>query len=125
VEDPGNDIGIKLEFLGGEKEKVLFWYRLIPMTTVAQMEDILSRLQIKNPEVVYFGWQPLGAASMPPKTLKLERGLGSINQLKSLEQKIHQEGGDFYLYLDPQAALRETGGYSPRYRLGHGHHQCE
>lgn len=117
VEDPGNDIGIKLEFLGGEKEKVLFWYRLIPMTTVAQMEDILSRLQIKNPEVVYFGWQPLGAASMPPKTLKLESGLGNINQLKALEQKIHQEGGDFYLYLDPQAALRDEGGYSPRYDL--------
>jgi hypothetical protein len=117
VEDPNSDIGIKLEFLGGEKEKVLFWDRLIPMTTVSQMEEILNGLEVKNPKVVYFGWQPLGASSMPPKSLKLERGLGSLNQLKSLVEKIQSEGGDFSLYLDPQAAILNESGYSPRFDL--------
>ena len=117
VDDPDPDIGIRLEFLGGEKERVLFWDRLIPMTTVGQMEDILSRLEVRNPEVVYYGWQPLGASSMPPKTLKLDGGLGSVEQLAALVEKIQSGGGNFYLYLDPQAALRDEGGYSPRYDL--------
>jgi hypothetical protein len=117
VSDPDSDIGIRLEFLGGEKEKVLFWHRSIPMTTVDQMASILADLDIQNTEVIYYGWQPLGASSMPPKTLKLDRKLGSKNQLRSLVEKIAAEGGNFYLYLDPQAALLDEKGYSTRYDL--------
>ena len=109
-----NTIGIRLEFLGGEKEKVLFWNRLIPMTTVGQMADILNDLAIQNPDVIYFGWQPLGAASSFPKNVKLDGGLGSAKELQTLVEKIHAGGGKLYLYFDPQAALVNGGGYSPR-----------
>jgi len=47
-----NNIGIRLEFLGAEKEKVLLWTRSISVTTVNQMEAILEDLQIYNPEVI-------------------------------------------------------------------------
>ncbi len=117
VDDAGGDIGIKLEFLGGEKEKVLFWWRLIPMTTVEQMAAILEALQVRNPDVVYYGWQPLGASSMPPTSLKIDRGLGSLEQLRELAEKVQSQGGNFALYLNPQAALSQEGGYSPRYDL--------
>jgi hypothetical protein len=117
VDDAGGDIGIKLEFLGGEKEKVLFWWRLIPMTTVEQMAAILEALQVRNPDVVYYGWQPLGASSMPPTSLKIDRGLGSLEQLRELAEKVQSQGGNFALYLNPQAALYQEGGYSPRYDL--------
>lgn len=117
IVDEGDDIGIKLEFLGGEKEKVLFWWRLIPMTTVEQMAAILDALEIKNPDVVYYGWQPLGASSMPPKSLKIDGGLGSLEQLRELVEKVQSEGGNFSLYLNPQAALYQESGYSPRYDL--------
>ena len=117
IADEGDDIGIKLEFLGGEKEKVLFWWRLIPMTTVEQMAAILDALEIKNPDVVYYGWQPLGASSMPPKSLKIDGGLGSLEQLRELVEKVQSEGGNFSLYLNPQAALYQENGYSPRYDL--------
>lgn len=117
VVDEGDDIGIKLEFLGGEKEKVLFWWRLIPMTTVEQMAAILDALEIENPDVVYYGWQPLGASSMPPKSLKIDGGLGSLEQLRELVEKVQSEGGNFSLYLNPQAALYQESGYSPRYDL--------
>ncbi|MEN6530942.1 MAG: DUF5696 domain-containing protein [Anaerolineaceae bacterium] len=117
IADEGDDIGIKLEFLGGEKEKVLFWWRLIPMTTVEQMAAILDALEIKNPDVVYYGWQPLGASSMPPKSLKIDGGLGSLEQLRELVEKMQSEGGNFSLYLNPQAALYHESGYSPRYDL--------
>ena len=114
ISDLNANIGIRLEFLGGEKERILFWDRSIPMTTVSQMSDILKDLNIKNPDVVYYGWQPLGASSTPPTSMRLENSLGNLDQLKSLIDKITTDGGNFYLYLDPQAALKDEGGYSSR-----------
>jgi hypothetical protein len=114
VFDLNANIGIRLEFLGGEKERILFWDRSIPMTTVGQMSDILRDLNIKNPDVVFYGWQPLGASSMPPKTMQLEGSLGTLEQLKTLVDKTTSDGGNFYLYLDPQSAIKDEGGYSPR-----------
>jgi hypothetical protein len=54
---------------------------------------------------------------MYPRTFKLESDLGSPDQLRSLIEKVQAEGGNFYLYLDPQAALIEEKGYSTRYDL--------
>ncbi len=112
--DSNPNIGVRLEFLGGDKEKVLFWHRFISMTTLPQMSEILAGLQLPNPEVIYYGWQPLGATSMPPASLKLERRLGSLSELRALAEKIAADGGHFSLYLDPQAALRDESGYSFR-----------
>ncbi len=75
--DPSDDIGIRLEFLGAEKEKILFWHRSIPVTTLAQLSDILGQLDINNPDVVYYGWQPGGANSMYPAALTLDRVVGT------------------------------------------------
>lgn len=108
------DIGIRLEFLGGDKEKVLLWERFVPMTTLQQISAILEDLAIEAPTVVYYGWQPLGASSMPPAALKLEDKLGSLDELSSLVQDLASRGGQFSLYLDPQAALVDEAGYSPR-----------
>ncbi|HWR65779.1 MAG TPA: DUF5696 domain-containing protein [Bellilinea sp.] len=114
VSDPDEDIGIRLEFLAGDKEKILLWNRFVPMTTVEQMVSILNDLAISNVDVVYYGWQPLGASSMPPKAFKLDQRLGSTGELRSLVEKVEAGGGKLYLYLDPQAALFEESGYSPR-----------
>ncbi|MCA9969128.1 MAG: hypothetical protein KC425_02880, partial [Anaerolineales bacterium] len=110
----GDDIGIRLEFLGAEKEKVLFWYRSIPMTTVAHMRAILDQLAVHNPDVVYYGWQPRGAASTFPQRLRLDRSLGSVAELRELVTAVEAANGRFSLYFDPQAALRDEGGYSAR-----------
>ncbi len=109
-----NQIGLHLEFLGGDKEKVLLWERMIPMTTVEQMRAIIDDLQIGRVEAVYYGWQPLGAASMLPDSLRLDRRLGSLSELRALSEQLTANGGRLYLYADPQAALRDEGGYSPR-----------
>lgn len=108
------NIGIRLEFLGGDKEKVLFWNRFIPMTTIGQMRDILAGLDVPNPEVIFFGWQPSGASSMPPTSLALEGALGSLGELQALADDIVAGGGHFSLYYDPQVALWEEPGYSVR-----------
>jgi hypothetical protein len=117
ISDPNSDIGIRLEFLGSEKEKILFWNRVIPMTSISQMSDILDTLAVENPDVIYYGWQPLGASTMYPMKFKLESDLGTVDQLRSLIEKIAADGGNFYLYLDPQSALFEEKGYSSRYDL--------
>ncbi len=112
-EETNPDIGIRLEFLGGDSERVLFWDRFIPMTTVSQMSDILADLQIPNPEVIYYGWQPSGASSVPPTSVQLEGQLGTLDELRALIDAITETGGHFSLYLDPQAALVGKAGYSP------------
>lgn len=117
VTDEDSDIGIRLEFLGGDKKRVLLWSTMIEMTTVEQMRAILDDLAIQNADVIYYGWQPLGASNMPPDTLKLDRNLGTVEQLSALAEEIDANGGNFHLYLDPQAAFMYEGGYSPRYDL--------
>ncbi|MDV7391015.1 DUF5696 domain-containing protein, partial [Arthrospira platensis SPKY1] len=92
--NPNGAIGIRLEFLGSEKEKVLFWHRAIPMTTVEQMADILGRLDVQNPEVICYGWQPLGASTMPPRSLRLERTLGSVAQLRAVIDAVTADNGN-------------------------------
>ena len=111
---PGSDIDIRLEFLGGDKEKALLWTRFVPMTTVAQMRAILDGLQVANPQVVYYGWQPRGAAAMPPLSLKLEGGLGTVGDLSALVQSLAARGGSLALYLNPQAGKLDEKGYSQR-----------
>jgi len=112
-----DNISIRLEFLGAEKEKVLFWQHLIPVTTIDQMAGILDNLDVEDPDVIYYGWQRLGASSMPPSSLKLERGLGNTDQLSALAEEIESDGGNFHMYLDPQAAFVDEKGYSLRYDL--------
>ncbi|MEP7355673.1 MAG: DUF5696 domain-containing protein, partial [Anaerolineales bacterium] len=109
-----SDIGIRLEFLGGDKETVLFWKRMIAMTSVSQMRDILADLGLKNEEVIYYGWQPLGASSTPPASVKLDGSLGTVDALRALAQTVAGGGGTLSLYVDPQAALKGEGGYSTR-----------
>lgn len=84
------------------------------MTTIAQMSGILNQLDVRNPDVIYYGWQPRGASTMPPTSLKLDRQLGDKEELSLFIEQVAAANGRFYLYLDPQAALREESGYSTR-----------
>lgn len=114
ISSPNPNIGVRLEFLGGDKERILFFNRFIPMTTIDQMRQILAGLQLPNAEVIYYGWQPYGASTMPPTHLALEGALGSVSDLNALAEEIAAAGGHFSLYFDPQAALWNEAGYSQR-----------
>ncbi|MBL8145597.1 MAG: hypothetical protein JNL34_04355 [Anaerolineae bacterium] len=113
-EFPGADIGIRLEFLGGDKEPALLSSRFVPMTTFAQMGEMLNELQLPNPEVILYGWQPYGASAQPPTTLALDGALGSLSEAQSLADQLAADGGNLSLYLNPQAAIEGEGGYSAR-----------
>lgn len=117
--DPGGDIGIRLEFLGAEKERILFWYRSLAITTIDQMAGMIAELNVRNPEVVYYGWQPRGADSMYPTSLRLDRSLGTVGRLADFADELAADNGRLYLYVDPQAALIDAGGYSSRHDLSY------
>jgi len=109
-----SDIGIRLEFLGGDKEKVMAWHEFISMTTVEQVNEVLDGLQLPNTEVIYYGWQPLGASSMHPLSFRIENNLGSLDDIRNLADRVHADGGNFSLYYNPQAAIFAESGYSSR-----------
>lgn len=113
-EMPAEGIGVRFEFLAAEQEKVLFWNRTIPMTTIPQMEQILGELQVANPQVIYYGWQPGGASAMPSSNLELDGALGSLADLREAAQRAIDRGGTLALYLDPLAALKDQGRFSRR-----------
>ncbi len=113
-EPPAVGIGIRLEFLGAERKKILFWNQTIPMTTLSQMEQILGELEVDSPQVVYYGWQPGGASAMPSTKLKLDGALGRLADLREVAEQVGSRGGTFALYLDPLAALLDQGSYSRR-----------
>jgi hypothetical protein len=54
---------------------------------------------------------------MLPKKFEIDDGLGSEKELKDLVNDVVSEGGRFFLYMDPQSALVDEKGYSPRYDL--------
>lgn len=110
-------IGIRLEFLGAEQEKILFWNRTIPMTTVAQMGQILTELDVSNPQVIYYGWQPGGASAAPPDSVQLDSKLGRLSDLRMLATQITERGGTFSLYFDPQAAVITDQRFVSRHNL--------
>jgi hypothetical protein len=113
-DEPNPNIGIRLEFLGGDKEEVLLWDRFVPITTIRQVNEILDGLQVPNPELIYYGWQPQGAYTMPPSSVQVEGNLGSLSDLSALAQRIAADGGHFSLYHEPLAAFWGEGGYSTR-----------
>ena len=54
---------------------------------------------------------------MPPESLKLDKSLGSLGQLKSLIEEVNADGGKFFLYFDPQSAFVNEKGYNARHDL--------
>ncbi|MCS7219651.1 MAG: DUF5696 domain-containing protein, partial [Thermus sp.] len=81
------------------------------------MREILDELDVKNPQVIYYGWQPGGASAAFPTRLRLERALGDRDDLRSVADEVSRRGGTFALYLDPTAALREEPRSYSRYDL--------
>ncbi|MEF3274826.1 MAG: hypothetical protein K6356_10615 [Chloroflexus sp.] len=107
-----SELPLRVEFLAAERERVLFWQRVIPMTTITEMAAILATLPTRRVEVVYYGWQPQGATAPLPLGLQIESALGNRRALIELAQTVAAQGGMLNLYVDPQAGLMHEGGYT-------------
>ncbi len=98
----------RLDFLGAESVEFLLWNSVEPMTTVKQMEEILTACDendVADPLVIYRGWQPGGLTwALGSGSVKLERRLGREDDLIALAQSVRENGGRFMLELDPVQA---------------------
>ena len=98
----------RMDFLGAESAEFLLWNSVEPMTSVAQMDEILTACDesgINDPLVIYRGWQPGGLTwALGSGSVKLEGKLGKESSLIDLAQKIRENGGRFMLEIDPVQA---------------------
>ena len=98
----------RVDFLGAESVEFLLWNSVEPMTSVAQMRDILADCDetgINDPLVIYRGWQPGGLTwALGSGSVDLERRLGKEDDLIALARFVRENGGKFMLEIDPVQA---------------------
>ena len=94
----------RMDFLAGDIETAAVGTRFVPMTTVAQMEDILARAHtagVGDILAVYKGWQPGGiSAALPAGKWKTQSGLGSFGDLLETAGRLKEGNDSLLLYAD-------------------------
>lgn len=98
----------RVDFLGAESAQFLLWNSVEKMTTVEQMGEILRTFRengVADPLVLLRGWQPGGLTwSLGSGSTKLEKALGNEKELNEVIGEIRQNGGRFFLEIDPVQA---------------------
>ncbi|WP_019420115.1 DUF5696 domain-containing protein [Paenibacillus sp. OSY-SE] len=115
--EAGSDAAIpmQVDVLGAETENGMFAQRLIPVTTVAQLEAMLADMKqngIGNVNVVYKGWNEGGLSGTSPAPVKYETALGSADDFARLAAAVSQQGGQLHLYSDFTAAYEGSARFS-------------
>ena len=91
-----DDYEVKLDFFGADSEKWLIFDSIVPMTTVSDMEDILTDLMqesVTDILPVYIGWQEDGATlNYGSSDVGIESKLGSRGQLSNLAKELEEKG---------------------------------
>lgn len=100
-----------ISFLGAESEKMLLWDTLVPMTTVEQAIDILQAYLeqgLSAPLVSFRGWESGGLSrALGSGSNRIERGVGTAAELRTLRDKALACGGAFMLETDALQANPE------------------
>ena len=100
----------RVDFLGTEREEFLMGTTAVEMTTVNQVEDILSELRgmgVQNVLTVYRGWQKGGLYNVPILSYKADSHIGGNGALTRLIQSEAQQGNTIYL-LDDALSVNAT-----------------
>ncbi len=102
ISNSKSDYSIRLDFFAGDREKALIGKRLVPMTTVEQLDEILTELCEKgldNMSVSLKGWQKNGIYGNISGKADFEGKIGSLSDYVKLAQK-YSDKADFMLYAD-------------------------
>jgi hypothetical protein len=95
---------VKLDFFGADSKKWFIFDVVVPMTTVDQVDSIITDLtkdNIKDILPVYTGWQAKGISlNYGSGNFKIERKLGSQRELFSLVEKLSKQDIDLVLSQD-------------------------
>lgn len=100
----------RVDFLGGDSKDGLVAQSVVPVTTIAKMEEVLDDLAVEGLTdvlAIYRGWQKGGlTANYGSGNLNLEGKLGSEKELLQVADKVAGMGGAFllqqnFLYANP------------------------
>lgn len=102
---------IKIDLFGSDRKKWLLFDKAVPMTTIAQADDMLEELLsmgVREILPVYKGWQKGGITkSCGSLTDKVDAGVGSAQKLKELAEKLAKE--QIPLFLEQNALHAYSG----------------
>lgn len=110
-----SDIPLKLEFLVSEQESGLVGTNAVAMTTVEDVDAILTDLMnegITNIKVVLRGVGKKGASGAAPTVFNFESTTGTKKEWKALIDKYQELGVDIAYYCDFTRGYDGIGGYS-------------
>lgn len=104
---------MRVEFLGGEREKGLFWDSVVTMTPITDVPSHIQELKqsgVEDTFVVYKGWYDGGLTSDLPNKFPFERSLGSKQDVQETIDQLQTEEVDIYFQTDYTRAFRRPRG---------------
>ncbi len=110
-----NNLPIRLEFLSAESRKEFLGQKVIRMTTVNEIEKIITELQqngIKRITGVVRGWNSGGISNLTPKSKSFEEKIGSIKDWQNLRDKFKEDELSLYFYTDFLKVSNELSNFS-------------
>lgn len=105
-----DDYSMRLDFFAGDVEESLFGTSFVPMTSVDQMDKILSRLTksgVNSLSVSLKGWQDDGIYGEIPDDTSFEGDVGDFEDFEDLAKKYKTV--DFLLYGDYMNVYSKSG----------------
>lgn len=108
------DLPVRLEFFAADNKKQFLWNKVIPMTTVSQMDDILKDLfdnKVNNMTVVVNGWTKGGISGSYPNHFPFERKLGSKNEWMNFIESNEKMGIPVFMFSNFVSAYDGAKGY--------------
>lgn len=119
-EETSGDIPFYYDVIGGVKETAHFlgiqYLRVLPMTTFAQAETIMTELKhenIVNQQMNFQGWMNGGYYHDPVNSVSVLGQLGGEKGLKSLQQALATAGGALYPDVSIQFVTSIAKGFYP------------
>ena len=107
-------VPLHLDVLGLETKPGIFGRQPVVMTTIEQLDAMVSNLQaqgIENLFVAYLGWNQGGYSFTAPEYIRLDGLLGTTSALSGLQARAHEEGWELFLTIDPFRAHPTSRGF--------------
>lgn len=112
-----DEVAVRLEFLGGETKKGLFWDSVVPMTEIHRLPAYVQELKaqgIMDIFVVYRSWSKGGLTGTLPAKFPVEKKVGGKQAVIGAIQALQQEKVPLYFYTDYTKAFQGASGFSGR-----------
>lgn len=104
-DNTSDELKMRVDFLGTDKEDFLVFKRTVTATTVDNIRKVVNILTdngVKNLMVVYNGWQKGGIYNVPVSEYKVDSAIGGKSELNKLAEELAADGINFMLGQETQ-----------------------